>query len=909
MKRKTAYILLLLACGVLAAAPLAAADVLRFDPGMRRASLAPYLSYYRDVTRTLDLLDIRAGSFEERFQPTGGKNPSFGYSDDSFWFRFGIAYPGNDTRQLFIELDNPLLDQVEMFYPVDGGYSSARAGDGMPFGERPVRNRNLVFPVTLKSGTNTFYFRVNTTNSIAFQVTAWEPAYFYEMDNAEQILLWMYYGLMFGFFLFNFFLMFSIRDMSFFYYALFIAFYVVFRLTYNGLGLQYFWPNSTWWNSNSFPLLITTAITCFFLFTRSFLRTGRLSSLLDRALLSLMALFLLSLPMQAVFGYRVTIVYILVLAAFSVFALFFTGLVSMLKKERESYFYLIAWSFFLVGSLLNILRDLSLVPVNVITTWSQQVGSALTALFLNFGLADRINTMKRIVTESHDELIRTYAHLDEERELVSITLRSIADAVITTDLAGNVVLMNRSAEIITGWSMYEGIGRRCGDVFNVSSGSAGMSCPQLLDRVKSGGEKLDVEFDVILESRDGSKKSIAFSMAPIRDRESALLGTVIVFRDVTERIRTEKEMLQSSKLKALGTFAGGLAHDFNNILTVIVGNLSLVKQMSSRDKAITDLLADTEKITFRARDLTRQLLTFSRGGDPVKKITDIGKLLRDTSSFILSGSKIRIDFDIQEGLWNAEVDPGQISQVVDNIVLNAMQAMPDGGTLLVSAENVSSDSLNAVRIEIQDQGKGIPEEILPRIFDPFFTTRSDGTGLGLSIAHSIVKKHGGTIHVESNPGIGSVFTITLPALIRGIPQEEKPKGSVIGGRGRVLIMDDEELVLRTACKMAQNMGYRADTAVNGTQVLDMHRAALEARMPYDVIIMDLTVPGGMGGREAIGKLREIDGMVRVIVSSGYSNDPVMANHRDYGFNDIIIKPYGLEEFSQALDRAMGNKTS
>ncbi|MBP7583051.1 MAG: response regulator [Spirochaetes bacterium] len=908
MKRAIAYILLALLCGILSAWETASADPLYLRPEDRKANLAPHLTYYLDSTRTLGVQDMRRKEIADRFASLEGKSPGFGYIPDAAWFRFSITHGGKGPRNVFIVLDNPLLDEVELFFP-GGSPASMKLGDSMPFNERPVKNRHLIFPVTLAEGASEYFFRVQTTGTVAFQAAIWEPGYYYERDGTEQIMLWGYYGLMIGFLLFNLFLLVSLRDRSYLYYSVFMSVYVLFRLGYNGFAFQYLWPRSVWWNSNCYPLLVIITLICFVMFTRTFLRTERLSRLTDRLLLLLIAAFVLALPVQAFIGLRFAMIYILTLGLAGIIILLATGIMALLAKQREAFFYLLAWSFFIAGSALNMLKDLAALPVNFITIWSQQIGSAFTALFLTYGLADRINTMKKIVTDSHEELMATYASLDQERELVSITLRSIADAVITTDLAGNVILMNRSAEIITGWSMYDGVGRPCGDIFNVRSGSEGMSCPDLLDRVKTDGEKLDVEFDVTLVSRDGSKKSIAFSMAPIRDRESALLGTVIVFRDVTDRIRTEKEMLQSSKLKALGTFAGGLAHDFNNILTVIVGNLSLVKQMTSRDKAITDLLHDTEKITFRARDLTRQLLTFSRGGDPLKKITDIAKLLRDTSSFILSGSKIRIDFDIQEGLWNAEVDPGQISQVVDNIALNAMQAMPDGGTILVSAENVRSDSGNDIRIEIQDQGKGIPEEILSRIFDPFFTTRPDGTGLGLSIAHSIVKKHGGTIHVESDQGIGSVFTITLPALPGGFPDKEKARGSVIGGRGRVLVMDDEELVLKTACKMAQNMGYRADTAVNGSQVLDMHRAALEARMPYDVIIMDLTVPGGMGGREAIGKLREIDGMVRVIVSSGYSNDPVMANYRDFGFNDIIVKPYGLEEFSLVLNRAMGNKTS
>jgi PAS domain S-box-containing protein len=893
-----------------------AADSLKIDATTKRATLAGSLAYYQDSTRSLGLADVQSPPVAKRFLSAGKESPNLGFTDKACWFRFSIAGAFDEPRDMFLVIDNPLMDDVRFFYPFDGVYHTLRLGDAIPFTRWIIKNRNLVFPVTVMPGKSDYFVRIYTENSINFQATLWEPDYFYERDNAEQILLWMYYGLMFGFFLFNLFVMVAIRDLSYFYYTLFIGFYVLFRITYNGLGFQYFWPENIWWNSNSLPVIIALSIICFILFTRDFLRTRQISRYLDNALIVFGGGILLSVALQAVCGYRVSMVYLLSLSVITAFALVATGIIAMAGKKRESFFYMLAWSFFLVGSVLNILKDLSILPVNFLTVWSQQVGSAMTALLLTFGLADRINTMKKIVTDAHDELIRTYANLDEERELLSVTMRSIADAVITTNLSGEIVLINKSAETITGWSMSEAIGRKCGEVFSICAGGTGMTCDLYIERVKSIGEKLDAEYDIMLVPLGGGKKSIAFSMAPIRDADNRLIGTVIVFRDITERLKTEKEMQQSGKLKALGTFAGGLAHDFNNILTVIVGNLSLIRHTAAGEPDFAGIIGDTEKVAFRARDLTQQLLTFSRGGEPVKKLTDVGKLLREAASFVSSGSKTRIDFNIREDLWTAEVDAGQISQVFDNLVINAVQAMPGGGAIEISADNRESSDGNQshargkwIRVEIRDRGPGIPGDLVSRVFDPFFTTKPDGTGLGLSIAHSIIKKHGGTIAVESEMGEGTVFTIILPACPGSVGKSADNREAVVGGLGRILIMDDEDLLLKTACRMAESLGYLADPALNGEEALEKYRAAVEAKTPYDIIILDLTVPGGMGGRETIGRLREVDRFVRVIVSSGYSNDPVMANYRFYGFNDVIIKPYGIEELSRALGSVTGGKSS
>lgn len=386
----------------------------------------------------------------------------------------------------------------------------------------------------------------------------------------------------------------------------------------------------------------------------------------------------------------------------------------------------------------------------------------------------------------------------------------------------------------------------------------------------------------------------------------------MVFRDVTEKRAIEREMQRLEKLEAIGTLAGGIAHDFNNIFMGAVGNISLAKMEANPEDALYRRLEDAERVLLQAKNLAQQLLTFSKGGSPIKKLTHLKKLIKDTVAFSLSGSNVRFDLDIADDLWSANIDEGQIGQVIGNIVINAQQAMPSGGLVKIKAENVvvpegghlPIKEGRYVKISIQDNGIGIPKEYIARIFDPHFTTKQKGSGLGLAVAHSIVRNHDGYLGVESELGKGSRFDIYLPASTKGIPEVKKPHPSV--GKGRVLVMDDEELVLDVVKEMLKVMGYEVEVARNGDKALQLYKEAKTMGRPFDVVILDLTVPGGMGGKETMQKLLQIDPEVKGIVSSGYSNDPIMSYYKKYGFKAVVAKPYGVNELSDVLNKVLGS---
>jgi CheY-like chemotaxis protein len=319
----------------------------------------------------------------------------------------------------------------------------------------------------------------------------------------------------------------------------------------------------------------------------------------------------------------------------------------------------------------------------------------------------------------------------------------------------------------------------------------------------------------------------------------------------------------------------------------------------------------------RARDLTQQLLTFSKGGAPIKKTASIDELLKDTTVFTLSGSNVKCKFSIPEDLWSVEIDEGQISQVINNLIINADQAMPEGGTISISAENViigAEDVLplkegRYLKIKIQDQGIGIPEEYLQKIFDPYFTTKQKGSGLGLTIAYSIIKNHKGYIAVKSKLGVGSKFSIYLPALEKQIPKKKEAEIRPITGKGKIMVMDDEEIIRTSLGEILTFLGYEPEFARNGEEALATYKKAIDSGQSFDAVILDLTIRGGMGGKETIKKLIEIDPKVKAIVSSGYSTDPVMADFKNYGFRGVVAKPYDIKELSKELDDVINGKES
>jgi PAS domain S-box-containing protein len=534
-----------------------------------------------------------------------------------------------------------------------------------------------------------------------------------------------------------------------------------------------------------------------------------------------------------------------------------------------------------------------------------------------------IDTRTRELVTSNAQLQQEVAEravaedlLAKEKERLAVTLRSIGEGVITTDISGRVLLVNRVAERLTGWKQEYASGAPLAKVLFLidEKNRAPVGNPALL--LMDNNPASHFPFRAVLVSKDGTERLIEESASIMSDHGNQVIGFVIVFRDITERQKLENELARTQKLESLGLLAGGIAHDFNNILTAIFGNIILARMHTEEDSPGYERLAEAENAMVRAKELTQQLLTFSKGGAPVKETADITGIITDSTKFMLRGSQSRCEFTIDPALWTVEVDVGQISQVINNIVINADHAMPGGGIIQVSALNFTLKNgtllpLPAgryVKITIADTGQGIPQENLTRIFDPYFTTKSKGSGLGLSTARSIVRKHSGHIEIESEPGAGTSVHIYLPASGKCMNGSVTANPTPAHGSGRILIMDDEEAILDMASALLGHFGYRTSTARDGEEAIALYKEAAELNDPFAVIIMDLTIPGGLGGKETIGRLLDFDPFVKAIVSSGYSTDVIMANFRQYGFVGILTKPYTAKEMSETIKRVLSRKS-
>ncbi|HEY6362442.1 MAG TPA: ATP-binding protein [Vicinamibacterales bacterium] len=514
-------------------------------------------------------------------------------------------------------------------------------------------------------------------------------------------------------------------------------------------------------------------------------------------------------------------------------------------------------------------------------------------------------------TESETALAAEKEQLALMSARLGVTLRTISDGVVTVDRSGAIILLNEGAQKLASVTPQEATERGLCMMLN-GLGFRLEECRTALHRVLEDGTTVRLRNDTT-DAGATDQRLVEVTATPTRDTDGQVGGAVWVLRDITDEALVEHERAKSARLESLGVLAGGLAHDFNNILMGVTGNLSLAQSMVSPDnKALLARLTNASAACARARGVTNQLLTFAKGGAPVKKTASIRELVTECTRFALSGSPVKPAFDVHPDLWAADVDTGQVGQVVQNLVLNAMQAMPKGGVLEVALHNIDLDAASIpadaplvagkyVRLSVRDTGTGIPAEVLNRIFDPYFSTKEKGSGLGLAISYSIVRAHGGAITVESEIDVGSCFTVYLPASPAVAAAQAAPRPEINMRRtGRVLIMDDEDMVAEVAQEMIESLGYTTRRACNGDEAIRMFNEAEQTGEPFDLVLLDLTVPGGMGGAEAVKYIREMRNDVCVLVNSGYADDSVLARYRDYGFDGVLAKPFTLTDLRRVL---------
>lgn len=520
--------------------------------------------------------------------------------------------------------------------------------------------------------------------------------------------------------------------------------------------------------------------------------------------------------------------------------------------------------------------------------------------------------LEKMVMRRTGQLEETKKILQQRSEELQIIIDSSPAMIFYKDKKNRYIRVNKAFANLTGLPIKKIIGKKDEELFEGKSHFLQDDLNDLKE-IRKGKPVLNKEETCQIKN---SSRILLVNKIPYKNIDGKTEGVIGFALDITDRRHLEEEQSKASKLESLGLLAGGIAHDFNNILTAILGNISLGAALVSKNDVIYRRLKEAENACFRAKDLTQQLLTFSKGGTPIKRSTSITDLIKESAWFSLSGSHIRCEFKVAEDLWSVEVDEAQISQVINNLIINAKQAMEGGGKIKVSAENFISRSNESVplkegkyiRISIEDQGHGIAEEHLPKIFDPYFTTKAQASGLGITTAWSIIKKHGGYLTAESQKGVGTMFDIYLPASKQRVIKKKSIRQQAAETiKAKVLVMDDEELVRKVAGNLLEHLGHEVKLAKDGREAITLYKRAKKTKRPFDVLILDLTVPGAMGGKIALEKLLKFDPDVKAIVSTGYSTDPMLAYYKDFGFKGFVIKPYKIDQLGETLRKVLSLK--
>jgi two-component system cell cycle sensor histidine kinase/response regulator CckA len=494
-------------------------------------------------------------------------------------------------------------------------------------------------------------------------------------------------------------------------------------------------------------------------------------------------------------------------------------------------------------------------------------------------------------------------------QLLSAALDALAEAVIITDSHGLVVSCNAKASALLAVPAPDAAGRPLADVFPLVHRANGRPANEAVELALNQPHpgRLDDTHSLAPSSPDAAPRPIVWTALDCRGADGVLTGFIVVFRDPAEMSLTPEELVRANRFESLGILAGGISHDFNNLLTTILGGISTAK-----DSREFNQLDSAEQACLAAKQLTRQLLAFAKGAgaQATRQVVSPADLLQNAVRIAAAGSPVVVRVETPSDLFPVEIDKGQILQVIQNLVINAIQAMPvpADGRVTLSAANITLadkefDDLPSggyLRIDVQDNGAGIAPEILPRIFDPFFTTKKSGTGLGLATVDSIVRRHGGRIGVQSSPGVGTLFSVLLPVASRPVQEETRRAPALRFGTGRILFMDDDPKICELTGAMIASLDYTHDIARNGEEAIQLYRRYLAVQRPYDAVLLDLTIIGGMGGEECFKRLRELDPDVHAIVSSGYDDDEMVQRYLDMGFVGYITKPYRVGDLGRVL---------
>ena len=504
--------------------------------------------------------------------------------------------------------------------------------------------------------------------------------------------------------------------------------------------------------------------------------------------------------------------------------------------------------------------------------------------------------------------------LRREKLFIASVLEILPSLVVVFDKDGQILQFNRACEDLTGYSNEEVQYRSMYKLFIPREERQSVQEGVVQKLVE--GEERTIEHENHWLAKNGEARLISWSNTANYNEQGEFIFGIASGLDITEKKRAEEELRKKEKLESISLLVGGVAHDFNNILTALIGNLSLAKFDSSGDPALEGRLDKAEKAGLRARNLARQLLNVVKDGSPVREVMGLTQIIPETVQFALHGSNIKSDISVPGDLYQVNVDPSQISQIFENLTINAKQAMSGGGHILLRARNVSVGEISErqelpeplsekyVEITFRDDGPGMEKEVRDRIFQPYFTTKARGTGIGLTTCYSIAKNHRGLLKVESEPGEGTTFTLYLPAMEKTVETKEEEEQTLRRGSGRILVVDDEKPIRQLLKEMLSTFGYKSEGAKDGPLGVEAYKKSIEEKEPFDLVIMDLTIPGEMSGTETMAEIQKMDPEAKGLLTSGYPNAEPMREFAKYGFSGAVAKPYNMQELIKALQNIL-----
>ncbi len=915
---------MLLSVTMIAASDASASETLpaQFTETTKTLDLLPYFEILVDSERSLSIEDVTKPSLSSAFSPATRIGNSFGFSGAAYWVRFSVHLDRSLQDTVLLQLEFPLVDHVTLYKPDgSGGFYPSTTGDRLPFSSREVSFRNYLFRLPEHRGmTQTYYMRLQTEGSMQIPISLWSSLAIAEQIDHSNLILGAYYGTILLLIVISIPLYFKMRDRLFLYYMAHLCSYVLLQFSLNGFSYQFLWPDSPWFSSRVISALIGLVIIAAILFSGRFLQIQHDNHPYLKRFFTVLLTFSIVCFLLSLFGDYAIAVKLSTFAGalLPLFALT-GGIITLRAGHKPARYFIAAWCVFLTGIWVGSMVYFGLLPNNVFTLYSMQIGSSLGVMLLGYALLTRIDRL-RVEKEKATNEAREYlnqlnsgleilvdkrtAQLREREEHLRAVFEAIPDLIWMKDKAGVYMSCNSKFERFYGAKQSEIVGKTDFDFVDRTLATFFRGHDKT---VIDTGEPSVNEEEVVFAD-DGHHEILETVKTPMFNADGELIGVLGIGRDITERRQAEQALLASQKMEAMGQLTGGIAHDFNNILGIILGNIELLEHQSGLDEKTVRRLAAIKKSSQRAADLTKQLLGFTRHSNDLQVVTDINLVITEMDNLIARSvtPEVEVKQELAEDLWLTEIDPGDFQDVLINLVINARDAMPDGGQLLIQTRNSVLDSEDCaahqdmtpgeyVVLLISDSGIGIDELHQKKIFEPFFTTKEQGkgTGLGLAMVFGFIRRSGGCIRVDSETGQGTTFSIFLPRVQadavlpldrNGDPDET---GRVPRGSETILVVDDEEELLLLAKDILSAAGYRVLTALNGEQAL----VQLKENAEIALLMSDVVMPGGMTGFELIDEALRRYPSLKVLLSSGHISKTLSQGSALRDHVNLLKKPY------------------